>query len=193
MVLRHDSVAPTRYHSGSQATGTKDMNYRSLLLTGAVAALLTACSGGNEPAEPTASAPAPAPEPAAEAAAETVQSSSARVFIISPEDGAAVTSPVTVVFGIENFGLAPAGTYEERTGHHHLLIDTELPPMGQPIPADDNHLHYGKAQTEAIVELAPGEHSLRLLLGDGNHVPHDPALVSAPITITVTEGSGEVE
>ena len=65
--------------------------------------------------------------------------------------------------------------------------------MGEPIPADDNHLHFGKAQTEATIELSPGEHTLRLLLADGNHVPHNPALVSAPVTITVTEGSAGVE
>lgn len=98
-----------------------------------------------------------------------------------------MASPVTVIFGIENFGLAPAGTFESGTGHHHLLIDTDLPPLNQPIPADANHLHFGKAQTEASIELAPGQHTLQLILGDGYHVPIDPALISTPVTITVTE------
>jgi len=173
--------------------GIPNMNYGPMLVIGLCAILIGACSGGDS--TPAAIEPA-ATEPAAttpEPMMETVQSSSATVFIVSPADGATVTSPVKVVFGIENFGLAPAGTYDANTGHHHLLIDAELPPIGQPIPADDNHLHFGKAQTEATIELAPGEHTLRLLLGDGNHVPHDPLLVSGPITITVTEASAEVE
>jgi hypothetical protein len=177
------------------------MNYRLILLAGISTVALSACSGNgdnsgeaaveapaSQPAEMSAGAPAEAP-----AAPATIESSSARVFIISPDDGATVESPVKVVFGIENFGLAPAGTYEARTGHHHLLIDTELPPMGEAIPADDNHLHFGKAQTETTIELSPGEHTLRLLLADGNHVPHNPVLVSAPVTITVTDGSAGVE
>jgi len=117
----------------------------------------------------------------------------ARVFIVSPADGAEVTSPVTVVFGIEEFTLAPAGTYDAATGHHHLLVDVDLPPIDQPIPADDNHLHFGKAQSETTLELKPGKHTLRLLLGDGNHVPHDPALISEPITITVIENPTKIQ
>jgi len=111
----------------------------------------------------------------------------AKVFILSPADGATVTSPVTVAFGLDNFNLAPAGTLEADSGHHHLLIDTDLPALDQPIPADDNHLHFGKAQTETILELEPGTHTLQLLLGDGMHVPHQDALISERITITVTE------
>jgi Domain of unknown function (DUF4399) len=160
--------------------------------------LLQACSGGNDnPPAPNASAPAAAAENAASAspvvAADVSNVSSARVFIVSPADGATVGSPVTVVFGIENFGLAPAGTFEPDTGHHHLLIDTTLPPLNQPIPADANHLHFGKAQTEAVVELTPGQHTLQLVLGDGYHVPHDPALISTPVTINVTASAEAVE
>lgn len=172
------------------------MNYRLLMLAGFSAFLLNACSSGDDAAQTAGESPAMPPSETmdeAPAEPETIESSSARVFIVSPADGDIVTSPVTVVFGIENFGLAPAGTYEAGTGHHHLLIDTELPPMGEPIPADDNHLHFGKAQTEATIELSPGEHTLLLLLGDGNHVPHDPVLVSGPVTITVTDGSDGVE
>ncbi len=116
------------------------------------------------------------------------EETAASVFIISPEDGAVVTSPVTVKFGIEGMQVAPAGTMEPNTGHHHLLVDLEeLPPLDQPIPADENHIHFGKGQTEVELELTPGEHSLQLLLGDGSHVPHDPPLVSETITITVEE------
>ena len=165
----------------------EDMGYRRFfLIVGAT--LLTACSGGN------GDQPAPAAEPAAEtpaAGADTEilaanePAAMARVFIISPENGATITGPVTVVFGIEGYSIAPAGTDEEGTGHHHLLVDTDLPPAGQPIPADENHLHFGKGQTETTLELAPGDHTLQLLLGDGNHVPHSVALISDPIVITV--------
>ncbi len=107
------------------------------------------------------------------------------VYIISPLDGATVTSPVTVRFGLSGMGIAPAGVPMAGTGHHHLLIDVELPPMDQPVPTDDRHLHFGKGQTEASVTLAPGKHRLQLLLADHLHLPHDPPVASEPITITV--------
>lgn len=115
----------------------------------------------------------------------TASPEGASVYIVSPADGDSVTSPVTVVFGLAGMGVAPAGTEVENTGHHHLLIDTDLPPLDEPIPADDNHVHFGGGQTQAEIELAPGEHSLQLLLGDLNHIPHDPSVMSEPITITV--------
>jgi len=157
--------------------------------------LLQACSGGdNNSSIATPKQATQNDAPAAEATTATDSGfSSARVFIVSPADGETLTSPVTVVFGVENFRVAPAGTFEAGTGHHHLLIDTDLPPLNQPIPADANHLHFGKAQTEATIELAPGPHKLQLVLGDGYHVPHDPALISTPITITVTESAAAVE
>jgi hypothetical protein len=109
----------------------------------------------------------------------------AEVYFIAPEDGATVTSPVTVKFGLKGMGVAPAGIQFENTGHHHLIIDSDLPPPGQPIPTDDKHVHFGKGQTEATIELAPGKHTLQLLLGDFGHVPHDPVVASKKITITV--------
>lgn len=108
-----------------------------------------------------------------------------RAYIVSPEDGAVVSSPVTVVFGLSGFGVAPAGVPREGVGHHHLIIDAPLPDLSKPIPADENHRHFGGGQTEAVVELAPGRHTLQLLLGDYAHVPHDPPIYSEPITITV--------
>lgn len=111
----------------------------------------------------------------------------ARVYIITPADGAHVSSPVTIRFGLSNMGIAPAGTGVENTGHHHLLIDTGLPPLDQPVPADENHLHFGKGQTETRLELAPGKHTLQLLLGDHAHIPHQPPVMSEPISITVVE------
>lgn len=109
----------------------------------------------------------------------------AKVFIIEPANGAEVTSPFTVKFGIEGMEVAPAGTEKPNSGHHHLIIDTALSDPSVPVPADDNHKHYGKGQTEAQIELTPGKHTLQLVLGDHGHVPHDPVVQSEVITITV--------
>ncbi len=109
----------------------------------------------------------------------------AAVYFITPEDGARVTSPVLVRFGLSGMGVAPAGTEKEKTGHHHLLIDQELENADDPIPADDTHRHFGGGQTETTVELAPGQHRLQLVLGDHNHIPHQPPVMSEVITITV--------
>lgn len=110
----------------------------------------------------------------------------ARVYIISPADGATVGREVTVRFGLAGMGVAPAGIEKERTGHHHLLIDVAtLPTAGQPIPNDDQHKHFGGGQTETVLHLAPGTHTLQLELGDANHVPFDPRVVSQKITIHV--------
>ncbi len=123
------------------------------------------------------------------AAAETPSPEGASVRIISPQNGATVTSQVTVVFGLSGMGVAPAGTEKEKTGHHHLLIDRDaFDPTtegAEGIPADDNHIHFGGGQTEVTVELAPGAHSLQLVLGDHNHVPHNPPVVSELIMIMV--------
>ena len=89
------------------------------------------------------------------------------------------------MFGLKGIGVAPAGVDLPATGHHHLLVDTELISMDSMIPTDNNHLHYGLGQTEAIVELEPGEHRLQLVLGDYLHTPHDPPVVSDVITIQV--------
>jgi hypothetical protein len=109
----------------------------------------------------------------------------AELYIISPKDGETVASPLTVRFGLRGMGVAPAGIAMENTGHHHLLVDTDLPPLDRPIPADAKHLHFGKGQTEASVALAPGRHRLQLLLADHLHIPHDPPVISRPVTITV--------
>ena len=108
-----------------------------------------------------------------------------RVYIVSPTDGATVDSPVTVVFGLSGFGVAPAGTVRENTGHHHLVIDAPLPDMGQPIPANDNYRHFGGGQTQTTIELAPGQHTLQLLLGDHAHLPHTKPIYSEVVSITV--------
>lgn len=114
---------------------------------------------------------------------------SAKAYIVYPADGAVVSNPFTVIFGLTDMGVAPAGMERMDTGHHHLLIDTDLPYLDEPIPANDQHIHFGGGQTEVRLELPPGEHSLQLLLGDMNHIPHDPPVMSKTITITVEQPS----
>lgn len=107
-------------------------------------------------------------------------------YIISPANGEVVSSPVTVKFGLRGMGVAPAGVVKKNTGHHHLLIDVEqLPDMTKPVPADAKHRHFGGGQTETLIDLPKGKHTLQLLLGDENHVPHNPPVMSQKITITV--------
>jgi len=109
----------------------------------------------------------------------------AKLYIISPKNGETVSSPVAVRFGLTGMGVAPAGVATPETGHHHLIIDAPLPALDVPLPKDDKHVHFGGGQTEVPVELAPGKHTLQLVLGDKDHVPHDPPLVSERIEITV--------
>jgi hypothetical protein len=112
----------------------------------------------------------------------------AAVYFLSPENGAEVTSPFVVRFGLRGMGVAPAGVTAPNTGHHHLLIDVEtLPPEGQPLPNNEQFRHFGMGQTEAEISLPPGQHTLQLVLGDALHIPHDPPVVSEKITITVTQ------
>lgn len=110
----------------------------------------------------------------------------AKVYFIAPENGAKLKSPVTVRFGLAGMGVAPAGIVKEATGHHHLLVDVAtLPPMDLPIPNDAQHRHFGGGQTEVTIELAPGRHTLRLLVGDANHIPHEPPVMSEAISVEV--------
>ncbi len=128
-------------------------------------------------------------------AGETPSAPGAEVYIINLQDGDTVSGPVKVLMGLSGMGIAPAGTEKENTGHHHVLInrvpfgegpdDAEMTENG--LFADDNHKHFGGGQTEATLELPAGTHTLQLVLGDLNHVPHDPPVISEQITITVTE------
>ena len=123
---------------------------------------------------------------AALAADRTPAPEGASVYFSTPADGETVSGPVTVRFGLTGMGVAPAGIEKENTGHHHLLINVaELPPLDEPIPADDSHKHFGGGQTEVTMELPAGTHTLQLLVGDLNHIPHDPPVMSEKITITV--------
>ena len=114
-----------------------------------------------------------------------VSAAAPRVYIESPENGALVQSPVEIVFALDGMELAPAGIYATNTGHHHLIIDNELPDLGMPIPSDNNHLHFGKAQDRVLLNLEPVLHTLQLLLGDGSHIPHQPPLISEKIEIRI--------
>ena len=110
----------------------------------------------------------------------------AQVYFIWPHDGTVIDGgKFWVRMGLRNMGIAPKDTAVPNTGHHHLLIDTDPPPMTEPIPNDRNHLHFGAGETEARVELPPGKHTLQLLLGDKDHMPHNPPVMSKKITITV--------
>jgi len=115
----------------------------------------------------------------------TAAPSGADVYFISPRDGEEISGPITVRFGLKGMGVAPAGVEMKNTGHHHLLVDAPLPPMNENIPNDDHYRHFGAGQTEVTFTLPPGRHTLQLLLGDHNHIPHDPPIMSRQITITV--------
>jgi hypothetical protein len=109
----------------------------------------------------------------------------AKAYIVSPASGATVTSPFKVVFGLTGMGIAPAGTQVENTGHHHLLIDNPTVDYASPLPKTDQVQHFGGGQTETMVTLKPGSHTLQLVLGDWKHQPHNPAVASETITVTV--------
>lgn len=111
----------------------------------------------------------------------------ARAYIVSPADGATVSNPVTIVFGLEGMGIAPAGTEKENTGHHHLLINTDPSTLDldSSLPASDQIVHFGGGQTQVTKDLPKGTNTLQLLLGDWSHLPHDPPVLSEVVTITV--------
>ncbi len=113
----------------------------------------------------------------------------AKVEFIDLKDGAVIGPKTTIHFGLHGMGIAPAGTKRPNSGHHHLLIDTDLPPLDQPIPNDENHLHFGGGQTEVELSLPPGPHTLQLLLGDADHIPHTPPIYSDKIHVMVVESA----
>lgn len=153
-----------------------------------IALIACAAAGVAIAQTPPAGQPAPAHQHGATSTGlpRTASPAGAKLYIVSPADGATVKSPVTVVFGLSGMGVAPAGIQFENAGHHHLLIDTDLPAdLGLPLPATDNIVHFGKGQTEASIQLKPGKHTLQLVLGDHLHIPFAPVVASKKITITV--------
>ncbi|WP_197493286.1 DUF4399 domain-containing protein [Woeseia oceani] len=135
--------------------------------------------GQTQEAAPAASSTAPTALP------RSTAPQAARLYFIEPTDGATVTSPVRIEFGLDGMDVVPAGTEAPMSGHHHVIIDAELPAFDQPIPADEHHVHFGDGRTVTDLPLAPGEHTLQLLLGDHLHIPHQPPVSSEVITITV--------
>lgn len=113
----------------------------------------------------------------------------AELYFIAPADGAKLTNPVTVRFGLKGMGVAPAGIKFDNAGHHHLLIDTDLTDMTKPVPpaVENKIMHFGAGQTEVTLTLPPGKHTLQLVLGDHLHIPHNPPVMSKKITIEVTK------
>jgi len=120
-------------------------------------------------------------------AGPTPAPANAYAYIGYPNDGQTLPAgkPFKVWFGLRFMGVAPRGVKFPNTGHHHLLIDVDLPPMDQEIPSDRNHLHYGAGETETMLELPPGKHTIQLLMGDDKHIPHNPPVYSKKITIYV--------
>ena len=148
------------------------------------------------PALSAAQTPQPSPEPAAPAAPATPSAPAltpsppgAKAYFIDVKDGATLAPKTTLHFGLTGMGVAPAGVARANSGHFHLLIDADAPALDEPIPNDENHLHYGAGQTEATIVLAPGKHTLQLLMGDANHVPHSPPVMSPLIHVTVAEAA----
>lgn len=164
-------------------------SYTLPLLLSATLALAACQKKAEAPAEtaPAAEAApaAAAPEAAAAALTSPAAPAGAKVFFVDLKDGAEVTSPLTIKFGAEGIEVAPAGEDKPNSGHHHLIIDADLPPADAAVPADEHHLHFGKGQTEATVELTPGKHTLQLSFANYAHVPFNPALASEKITVTV--------
>jgi hypothetical protein len=124
---------------------------------------------------------------AAAVADRSAPTAGAEVYFIAPQNGAKVHGPVTVKFGLKGMGVAPAGIKFDNTGHHHLLVDTDLSAINldAPLPASDKVLHFGKGQTETVLTLPPGKHTLELLFADSLHQSFDPVLHSKKISITV--------
>ena len=115
-----------------------------------------------------------------------VSTNEKELYFIEPKDGEIVNGPVKIVFGLSGMGVAPAGIDFPNTGHHHLLVDLEnLPDLSKPIPANKNHIHFGKGQTETILDLPKGKRTLQLLMGNYLHIPHKEPVISDKITIFI--------
>ena len=162
--------------------------FASILLCLMVLALATACGGGGDSGEPAAD-----PEPMEEAAEEPMaeMSDAPRIFFITPEDGATVTSPVSFEFGHENWIIEPKGPINEGAGHHHIGLDIDCLPPGTPIPEADPWVHFGDGSAIIDMQLPPGEHTLTIQIGDGEHVTFDEPGLCQTINITVVEEEAE--
>ncbi len=173
------SMSPTTLPRATHLPASPVSTAAALLVA---ALFLAGCTTADAPQTETA----PPPPPTDTTPPPNTSPDGAESYIISPQDGATVSSPVTVRFGLKGMGVAPAGVQMANTGHHHLMIDVnELPDLTAPLLASDKHIHFGKGQTETTVDLDPGTHTLQLILGNWAHTPHDPPVISEKITITV--------
>jgi hypothetical protein len=186
------------------------MNTKTLRLSFAASSLALVLACGEKPSEPAPAAPSEPAAPAAPAAPSEAPTpgqgfelpaipAGAKVSFVDLKDGASVEGPavdgkvkVLVKMAAENILVKPAGQIEAGSGHHHLLIDTESTPKGTVVGQDPQHLHFGKGQTEAEIELTPGEHTLELQFADGIHRAYGPEL-SAKIKVTVVEAKPPAE
>lgn len=156
--------------------------FKTTLIAFSAALVLAAC--GSETPD-TSAANGHAEESPALPQGRIAAPEDARVYFIGLQDGDTVSSPVTLRFGLEGAGIAPAGVHQENTGHHHLLVNVEDFATDRPLPTDEQHIHFGGGQTQTELALEPGEHTLQLVLGDWKHQPHEPVIASERITITV--------
>jgi hypothetical protein len=139
-----------------------------------LACLAAMAAGAQAPEEQEQPGPAPAPE-------------DAQVYLIAPSGGAATLGAITVVIGLRGMGIAPAGVRHENTGHFHLVVDGEPPPPDEPIPDDDRHIHLDGGETQTMLELEPGSHTVQVIFADHRHIPHEPPLMSEKVTFEVLQ------
>ena len=112
--------------------------------------------------------------------------SNAKVFFANLKDGQTIPTKFKVQMGLEGMKLRNASEDidDKMTGHHHILINKGFVPEGQAIPADETHIHFGKSQSEAELNLKPGNYTLTLQLADGGHRSYGEKL-SSTIKVTV--------
>lgn len=158
---------------------------RPIAILASLFTLLLSAACDQQDAEPVAAEETDVTTNAPTLPPRTPSPAGAAVFFITPGDGDTVPNPIRIEFGIDGMTVVAAGVDEQHSGHHHLLVDTDLPDMGLPVPADANHIHFGDASTSTELTLAAGEHTLQLLLADHAHIPHNPPVMSVRITITV--------
>jgi len=155
------------------------------LLSAAFLTLLAACGQSANESAPTPMEPAVESGPTEAMTIDKSAAAEARLYFMTLSDGDLVSNPISVSFGIDGMAVIPSGQDVPNSGHHHLLIDTGLPNMSLPVPADANHVHFGDGSSSTTLTLEPGEHSLQLLFADFLHIPHQPPVISDRITITV--------
>ena len=163
---------PVKRTGWFETVGEIAMKLNALATIALVGGLVFASSSYSQPAQ--TGGPTPSPP-------------GAKAEFLDLKDGAVIGPKTTIHFGLHGMGVAPAGTKKPNTGHFHLLIDRDLPPLDKPIPNDENDLHYGAGQTEVELTLPPGPHTLQLLLGDADHIPHTPPVYSDKIHVTAVE------